>query len=85
MSWLRAGRRPLDLTLPASAPLAIFAPSAYAYLVEVTKHVVFQGSNEDFEGDTQLNRQASILGLSGPQCRPHSSDICVTHGRSSLH
>ena len=54
MSWLRAGWRPLDLTLPASAPLAIFAPSAYAYLVEVTKHVVFQGSNEDFEGDTQI-------------------------------
>jgi hypothetical protein len=55
MSWLRAGWRPLDLTLQASAPLTIFAPSAYAYLVEGTKHVVFQGSNEDFEGDTQIH------------------------------
>lgn len=55
MIWL-PGWRPLDLTLQASgAPAAIFSPSAYAYLVEGTKHVVFQGSNEDIEPDTQIH------------------------------
>ena len=50
MSW-----RSLDLTTKASAPLAIFAPSGYAYEAEGTKHVVFQGSNGDFESDAQLH------------------------------
>jgi hypothetical protein len=56
MIWLPGGWRPLDLTLKASgAPLALFSPSAYAYEFEGTKHVVFQGSNGDFEGDQQIH------------------------------